>query len=335
MNIGQYKVYVTDNSTGAQIAGSPFTTSTTSYQVPNLDQGNAAGYNIQVAAGVPVNGCVEGAKSTAIIWPCIWNGGTITVTPNNQYGGTGLSSGSPWIMQTPDTIAVTLQNAIKQIDWTLTNTATNAVLAEGTDVGPKTNFTISLPDLPEDVPIRVRVAYTSASGSCALTKSYFVQDTSPQACSLRDQQTDATVVATSGKNINITLKNTSTNILKPKRILVTWNPGYANNSDYNTITYPKSGGGTSSIDMSCTTGTTVADVSSDIASLPAAVGATPGTLGPITLNFAHNTSISGNNNTLLNGSICIVYTTPTGDLLACQIFPNANACADNTGSKCQ
>ena len=79
----------------------------------------------------------------------------------------------------------------------------------------------------------------------------------------------------------------------------------------------------------------MADFSADIADLPAGTTLVPGTLGPITLTFLHNTSITGNNNTLQNGSICIIYGTPTGDLLGCQIFPNASTCADNTGSKCQ
>jgi hypothetical protein len=324
MNIGRYRLYVADAATGTAVPGSPFTTTTTSFTVSNLDPGNATGYKVTVSA----LDCIEGAQSSQIIWPCVWDGGTITVTPGNQYGGNG-TSGNPWIMQTPDILNVTTANSVKQIDWTVTQN--NVIVGSGTDVGPKTNFTVGLPDLIDGVSARVRIALTSASGTCAITQSFFVLDYAPPACALKDQQTDSTVVATSGKNINVTLKNSSTDVLKPKTIIVKWNPGYQNNATLNSITYPKSGGGTTSISAGCSTATAVFDVSSNAASITASQS----NYGPIQINFSHNTSITGSNATMTNGSICIVYQSPFGDILSCQIFPNANTCTNLSGSVCQ
>src|SRR5207302_8686309 len=105
-------------------------------------------------------------------------------------------------------------------------------------------------------------------GTCAITQSFFVLDYAPPACALKDQQTDSTVVTTSGKNINVTLKNSSTDVLKPKKIIVKWNPSYQNNASLNSISYPKSGGGTATISPNpvCSTSTVVFDVSSNAAS---------------------------------------------------------------------
>jgi len=325
MNVSQYQLYVTDlsKSPATAIPGSPFTTTTTSFQVQNIDPGNVSGYKVEVAA----LDCNPGAKSAPIIWPCVWDGGTITVAPSTSFGGSG-TSGNPWVMQTPDSLTVTTQNAIKQIDWTLTQN--NVVVAQGSDVGPKTSFTVGLPDLVEDTSTRVRIALTSASGTCAITQSYFVIDQSAPACSLTDQQTDTNVVKATFKNITVTLKNTSTSVLKPKKVIVKWNPNYANNASLNSLTYPSSSG-TSTLTTNCSTSTVVFDISSDASS----IAASQTNYGPLTLAFTHNTSLTGSNATMTNGSICIVYQSPTGDLLSCQIFPNATTCTNLSGSACQ
>jgi len=129
----------------------------------------------------------------------------------------------------------------------------------------------------------------------------------------------------------VTLKNSSTDVLKPKKIIVKWTPNYQNSASLNTITYPKSGGGTASLPANCSTSTVVFDVSSNAAS----VTASQTNYGPIQINFSHNTSITGSNATMTNGSICIVYQSPFGDTLSCQIFPNANTCTNLSGNVCQ
>ena len=326
MNIGQYKLYVTDLSTNTQIGGSPFTTTSQTYTVNNLGQGNISGYKIEVSA----LDCNEGAKGASIIWPCIWDGGTITTTPNAFYGGTGVTN-DPWIMQTPDTLSVTTQNPIKKIEWTVSQN--NVVIGQGSDAGllPKSSFTVSVPDLDEEKTALVHVTFTSASGTCAITENYFILDHKAPACALTDNQTDPLVVqpgsGANGKNLNIKLKNSSTDVLKPKKIIVKWNTGYASNASLNSITYPKSGGGTASITSNCSTSTVMFDISSNADSIAASQ-----TNYAVTLVFSHNTGI---NTTMLNGSICVVYQSPFGDILSCQIFPNANSCTNLSGSTCQ
>lgn len=333
MNIGRYKLYVSDSATGNPLTippnsfNSPTTTTTLSYQVQNLD--SSSQYTLQVSA----LDCNEGAKSASITWPCAWNGGTITVTPNPSYGtGDGLTAGNPWSIEGGTTLQVVTSVSNASVDYTVTNNATGVVISSGTVAGPGTTFNVPIPDLNDSNALaRVRLVVNNAAGTCSKIVNRYVIDEPAPNCALLDEQTAVNqtptshVVTFSTSAASVTLKNTSTDVLQPLKVIVNWDPNYTNgNPKLSSIVYP-SGASTATFTSGCGTSVVVADISSNaktISSLQSNYG--------ITINFSKN----GVDASTIS-SICIQYRTPFGDIKTCQIYPNANPCTDPGGGACQ
>jgi len=329
LNVGQYNVYVTDELGNPHNDGtntSPFTSGATSYQVKNMDASHQ--YTIQVTA---VACGKESAKSAAIQWPCVWSGGTLGVAPQASYGGDGLTKDTPWIINGQTNLIVTSTMADQSIDYTVANNVTGQIIYSGTVNGPGTSFNVPIPDLNgSNIPMRVRMTVYQAGGTCSKQISRYVMDEPAPSCALLDEQTAVNqtpvshVATFSGSDVTVTLKNNSSDLLKIKKVIVKWDPNYANgNPELSSIIYPTAAG-TATLNTSCGTSTIVGDIGSNAKDLAA------NSSYNITLNFNKN-GVSA----AMLFSVCIEYQTPFGDIKTCQIFPNANPCVDPGGAQCQ
>jgi prepilin-type N-terminal cleavage/methylation domain-containing protein len=322
------KLYNSDGSySGKSVTSS---NGATSALFNNLNQMNF--YSITITA----NDCLNSAESAPLYWPCDWSGGTISVTAPVNYGGDG-TPGNPFIIQSPTSLSVTTANAILKVDGAVFegNTQIGGTI---TDTGPKSAFTIPLPKTDDGVIAKVHLTLTSTTGTCALNGDYFVLDEPAPTCAIKDKQSDSTVVTSTGSSDNtglgtwevkLLLKNFSTDILKPKKLIVTFF-AKSGTQQVNGYTVPAAAGGTITTSSVCNP---PGKIGTDMITLPAGI-ANIAANGQIAIDLYFNGSqdplakpgnYSGNPpayNGATQAEIYVEYQSPFGDILICRIYPS-------------
>ena len=287
---------------------------------------NSLLYRVTVTATQP-SPCNSSAESAPVYWPCTWGGGAVTIDSPSNYGGDGLTSGTPWVIQHPATITLSTVTNIQTVTATLFTNASGVQYGSPITVaGPASNFIISLPTTPDDAVMKVKISATATgAGACTVNFTRYIVDYAPPTCALQDQNSEPALfvyakgaTGNSPSTLTATIKNKSTNVLKLKKVAVEFSASNADKLTGISI-------GSASHSFSCGGSSAMADFSSD--GLPD-ITASQANYGPLVITFGKSPNSSPVT------KICIEYQTPFGDTLDCQILPSAATCTLPAGS-CQ
>ena len=272
--------------------------------------------------------CIDGVESTPAYYPCTFGGGAVSITAPISYGGTGAEA-DPWVVDTDASVLVETQNPVEQIQATVYQE--NVAIGTITVPGPTASANIVLPDLVDGIPALVAVTVTDSSAqACAMRYEYWVIDIAAPACALEDDQSDSNTVTWPGasdRQVDVLLKNESTDAMVIRRVRIVWTPGTGQRQanmlesiDFHTGTV-MSGCQLGRTEVVAPTGTSVAGGASRL----------------MTINFRRARAQAINTNPV--SSICVEYQTPAGDVLRCSIAPTAGTCdtstSDGTLTACQ
>jgi type II secretory pathway pseudopilin PulG len=302
--------------------------------VTNLNKNQAYHITVQAMQGT---GCINGAESDFLSYPCTWAGGSVNVAPasGTSWGGTGTQA-DPWIINNGGTFTVTTGSSVSSVTGYVyeNNTLTQTVTATGSG----TAWNLVLADTSDSVSALLQVVVRDSSG-CQLAVNDYVLDMPPGGCQLNDQQSSNNTIVTwtkgssTGDTVNVSLQDLSTTeTLTPLSVLVNWNNALVNNSSFQSVTFPTA---SSTVTVQPSGGAcSNPSVKIDLTGASPAVKVIPVNKGsyPITLNFNSN----GNFKVNPLVQLCIKYRrNSTGDILTCTIYPNSQACSVNAPNPCQ
>jgi prepilin-type N-terminal cleavage/methylation domain-containing protein len=272
--------------------------------------------------------CIDGVESAAVYYPCPFTG-SYDVVAGNAFGGSGVS-GDPWIIESPDALGFVSSDPVQGISWEFYENGVLMSGAGGSTAGPLTSAPIPVPQLADDVPVRVSVTINVGSG-CTLYAEKWMIDSAAPACALDNAaSTPALFAWPSGGNDRITavtLKNDSTQSLVIQKAIIVWNRSTSNKraEDLSVVSF----NGTN-VATSCTGANGVATT---MVQAPAGTTLAAGAQMPVTITFVRSNTAQAIDQRPVR-DIFIVYQNPTGDVLTCQIYPGAGT-GTNTSTPCQ
>lgn len=259
--------------------------------------------------------CAESEPSEPVIYPCVFNAGTLSATiASGAYGGSG-SAGDPFIIEGATLVATTTSN-VNQFRVSVIDATDGSQFADMNQAGPTSSASFAVPNTPDGRPMRILVTAVDDKGCTKITDVYVI-DTAAPACSLADSGSDSSIVTVNKTNVVYTLKNASANNLTIKKVVVNFNES--------------SGDELESVGFNGTTVNTGCALETVVVTAPAnsVVNGSSSTY-KLQLNYKDN-NLQGTNPTV---SLCIIYQVPSGDLLSCQIHPGAATCTE-PASTCQ
>ena len=261
--------------------------------------------------------CNESEPSEPLVYPCVFNAGSLTADVTaGEYGGTG-AIGDPYIVEDATVTAVTTSD-VSEFRMAVIDTSNESQVATATKTGTAKTADFSLPaNLPDGKLLRVEITAVDDKGCTKITYLY-VRDEAAPSCSITDAGTDATIVNIQKDHIIYTLKNTSNLDLTIEKVVVNYSSAIG--KVMSKVTYD----GTA-VNTNCLLTTSTTTPPSGKETL-----AKNSSTYQLRLDFTEG-NMKGANPTI---SLCIIYRTPTGDLLGCQIFPKAATCTA-PGSTCQ
>jgi hypothetical protein len=259
--------------------------------------------------------CGESAESNEVVYPCVFNGGTLTAGVSaGSYGGTGTSA-DPYIIEGASATATTT-NKVAEFRLAVYDVLNGSQFATDVKTGAATTATFAIPNTPDGRLMRVVLTAVDDKG-CTKITDFYVSDTAAPTCSITDSGSDASIITINKTNVVFTLKNPSTNDLIVKKVVVKFNAatgGQLQSVGFNGTT----------VNTSCTKTTVVTTAPANSKILKAT------STYKLQLNYTDN-NLQGANPTT---SVCIIYQTPTGDILSCQMHPAAATCSE-PASTCQ
>lgn len=260
--------------------------------------------------------CQESEPSNALIYPCIFSGGTLSASlASGAYGGAGTAA-DPFIVESA-TLQVSTTTAVSEYRVALIDVTDGSQVASVTKAGPVSSATLDLPDTPDGRTIRVLVTAVDSAGCTKITDFYIVDQAAP-ACSIMDVGSDNTVVTVNKSDVVYTIKNLNASIpLTIKKVVVRLNKSLGKS-------LPAVIFNGTSVNTGCTLSTVVVNAPAN------SVVAAGSSTYKLTLDY-QDANLQGVNPTT---SLCIVYQVPSGDILRCQIAPGAGTCSE-PASSCQ
>jgi prepilin-type N-terminal cleavage/methylation domain-containing protein len=262
--------------------------------------------------------CKESDPSEAVIYPCVFNGGTLTADiPSGAYGGSGTAA-DPFIIEDA-TVLATTDNKVNEFRMTISDAIDGSQFATATQTGASATATFAVPQTPDGRVMRILVTAVDDQG-CTKVTDLYVLDTAAPACSLTDSGSDSSIITVNKTNVVFTLKNPSANDLTIKKVVVKFTAGKSPAADQlESVVF----NGTT-VSTGCTNTTVVvnAPASSVVAQ------------GSSTYNLQLNYNAANLQGANPTASLCIIYQVPTGDILSCQIHPGAATCTE-PASTCQ
>jgi len=259
--------------------------------------------------------CQESEESDAVIYPCVFNAGDLSLTlAGGEYGGSGLS-GDPYIIESASVLAKTDSN-VSEFRMTVFDTTDGSQFATATQTGSASSATFAIPNTPDGRLMRIQVTAIDDKGCSKVTELY-VSDTAAPACSLTDTGTKSSLRTINKTNVVFTLENTSSSDLTVKKVFITFDAGIGDELE--------------SVGFNGSTVSTFCTLTSVVVSAPASsvVGASSSTY-QLQLNYKDG-NLQGSDPTK---TICVQYQAATGDILQCQMHPSAATCTE-PASTCQ
>ncbi len=259
--------------------------------------------------------CQESDPSDPIVYPCVFNAGALTASlAGGSFGGSGTPA-DPFIIEGASVSASTT-SSVSEFRMFVFDTSDGTQFASASKAGPATSASFAIPNTPDGRIMRVLITAIDSKG-CKKNADFYVLDTAPPACSITDSGSDSSIVKVNKSNVVYTLKNPSTNDLTIQKIVVKIDK--AAGKSLPAVIFDGA-----NVNTSCNLGTLVVDA-------PANTKVLKGTSNfKLTLDYQDN-NLQGANPTI---TLCIIYTVPQGDTLACQIHPGAGTCTE-PASKCQ
>jgi prepilin-type N-terminal cleavage/methylation domain-containing protein len=261
--------------------------------------------------------CNESAPSNALIFPCTFAGGNVTASLiSGSYSGGGTLA-SPYVVEGA-TLKVTTDSSVSEIAVDLYYVDTGAQIGATVKQTNTSSATFTLPNTDDGEEVHVLVT-AKDSGGCVKNAEMWIIDQAAPACSLTDTGTKSSLISTpANKTVQFKLENVSTSALTLVDITVKFST--SGNQELSSVSF---NGGTA-VTVNCDTGTAkVAPATTQ--TIGASNAATP---YPILMTFDKNTSLT------TVSSVCVTYRAATGDLLSCQMHPNATTCTAAAGA-CQ
>ncbi|HEX6100277.1 MAG TPA: prepilin-type N-terminal cleavage/methylation domain-containing protein [Thermoanaerobaculia bacterium] len=253
--------------------------------------------------------CQESEASDPIVYPCVFNAGTLVAgVSGGAYGGSG-ASGDPFIIENATLTADTTSN-VSEFRMTIFDATDGSTFATATAAGTAKTASFAIPNTPDGRLMRVQVTAVDDKG-CTKNTEVYVIDTAAPACSITDSGSDATIVTINKDNVVFRLKNTSTNDLILKKVVVKFNA--ATGDQLLSVGF----NGTT-VNTGCTKTTVVVTAPANTKILKSS------TSFLLQLNYKDN-NLQGANPTT---SLCLIYQTPNGDILSCQMHPGAATCTE-------
>ena len=259
--------------------------------------------------------CQESDPSDPIIYPCIFSAGALTASlSGGSFGGAGTFA-DPFVIEGASVSASTT-SAVSQFNMYVFDATDGTLFASATKAGPTTSAAFAIPNTTDDRVMRVLITAIDSKG-CKKNADFYVLDKAAPTCMITDSGTDSTIVKVNKSNVVYTLKNPSTDDLTIQKIVVKINKA--------------AGKSLPAVIFNGTTVTTSCNLGTLVVNAPANTKVLKGTSNfALTLDYQDN-NLQGVNPTI---TLCIIYTVPQGDTLACQIAPGAGTCTV-PGSACQ
>ncbi|MCA1733762.1 MAG: fibronectin type III domain-containing protein, partial [Acidobacteria bacterium] len=248
--------------------------------------------------------CVDGPESEPIYFPCAFST-TIGVSVAN-FGGDGLTAGTPWMVSSPASVGVTTSLPVEKIEmWVEQGGSPLGAIQEA---GPGSGATFGLPQLVDDEVAVIYVRATDANG-CSGLETRFVMDEAPPPC-----PTTGSVKV--GNTITYNVTNSSGQQLIPKRIKIVWDKAKTPTPNKDTVIASVKFNGINATTVSNTSLDDIIFTGTYLAPDGVPVGGTQ-TNYPIAIAFF----VAANKTLAINpiDSVCVEYQTAQGDLFTCGV----------------
>lgn len=257
--------------------------------------------------------CAESDPSNAVVYPCVFNAGTLTGTVSaGAYGGSGTAA-DPYIVESA-TITATTASKVSEFRMTVFDAVNGTQFATANQTGSINTASFGLPNTPDGRVMRIQITAVDDKG-CSKNTELYVLDSAAPACSITDSGSDATIITINKTNVVFTLKNTSANDLVLKKVVVKFNAATGDQLE-------SVGFNGTTVNTGCTKTTVVVTAPSG-STIPKT-----STSYKLQLNYKDN-NLQGANPTT---SLCLIYQTPAGDILSCQMHPGAATCTEPAGT---
>ena len=207
----------------------PATVSWVDTQPTTAADGTAYSYEYQVAAVQCTS--PEGDLSTAVRYPCAFNGGTTTmgISPATAIVEGSGTQASPWLIQPPADFTVSTTVGIRRIEAQI-SIGSGPTTSLGVQVTPTDNVTsasFAIPSLGTET-ATISVLLLDANG-CTKSATYYLSEVANNCCLLPvSVDTSMRFVDSASRTVFYRLKNVCGEPLTVSTVTIRWNDAYTN-----------------------------------------------------------------------------------------------------------